>query len=240
MDIVAAEMRRVLRPLDKACSHQAPFAFMYLRVTTGVNDVRFDDPAYLTHLDAVFAGSYFDAARAWKKGRKASVPKAWQMAFGSADGRRVRGLGDLLLGMNAHISRDLPFALAEVGLTNSKGQSVRRDFKYVNSLLGEVQTPMVKAAARRYDPSIDDMTTITLGLVSRPVLWFIEQWRNTAWADAERLVNASPGAERRAVEQDIEKKAASIASVIRWAFAYPPLSRASRSREGYCEDRLSQ
>ena len=45
----------------------------------------------------------------------------------AAKGRQVTGLGNLLLGMNAHINRDLPFVLYSIGLTAPDGSSRKPD-----------------------------------------------------------------------------------------------------------------
>ena len=70
IDAVVAEMTRRFDPLAAACDHRAPFALMYLRVTEAVGREERSgslraDRNYLSHLDAVFARLYFEAADAW-------------------------------------------------------------------------------------------------------------------------------------------------------------------------------
>ena len=131
MDAVVDEMSRRIAALG--CSHLAPFATMYRQVSAeiraSVDARRYADPAYVAHLDSVFATFYFHALDSWRAGRRNQVPQAWRMAFSAADNGQVSTLGDMLLGMNAHISRDLPFALASVGLRYPDGRSAtkRRD-----------------------------------------------------------------------------------------------------------------
>jgi hypothetical protein len=142
--LVVAEMRRRLDVLARQCSHLAPFALMYLRVTAGVEEAqsrgeRFRDLPYLAHLDAVFARFYFRAFDAWRNGSDREVPAAWRLAFEAGERRVVSGIGDLMLGMNAHISRDLPFALAASGLQGTDGQSALPDFNAVNALLNRTR-----------------------------------------------------------------------------------------------------
>src|SRR6202035_2701532 len=97
--VVIDEMRRREDPLLQACSHSAAFGLMYLRVTEGVqtHPVTFADPAYVDHLDAVFASLFFQATDNFAAGRTSQVPGAWQVAFHAAATRAVTGLGDLLL-----------------------------------------------------------------------------------------------------------------------------------------------
>ena len=166
--LVVGEMRRRLDVLARQCSHLAPFALMYLDVTAGVEQAqgrgeRFRDLPYLAHLDAVFAGYYFRAFDAWRKGRDGEVPAAWRLAFEAGERSVVSGIGDLMLGMNAHISRDLPFALAASGLQGTDGQSALPDFNAVNALLNQTAGPMIDEQARRFDPSVKAFTAPVLG-----------------------------------------------------------------------------
>ena len=70
---VAAEMTRRYDLLLARCSHEAPFALMYLRVTQAVATQgarRFGNVQYLNHLDAAFANLYFTAYDNWRAGRR--------------------------------------------------------------------------------------------------------------------------------------------------------------------------
>lgn len=216
IDAVAAEMNRRLDLLAAACDHNAAFALMYLRVTEGVaaDRSRFGHPRYLNHLDAVFARLYFQAFDAWRAGRRGDVPQSWQLAFESADEREVAGIGDMMLGMNAHISRDLPFALYATGLETPSGEDGEPDFDRVNALLESVQSPMIREAARRFDPTIASSTLPLAGVGSSTVAELLVRWRTEAWNNAARLIAApGPGARRRVARQ-IETAAAGRGRVI--------------------------
>ena len=52
-----------------------------------------------------------------------AVPRAWAIAFGAADERAMSAAGNLALGINAHVQRDLPFVLAAIGLVKPDGSS---------------------------------------------------------------------------------------------------------------------
>jgi hypothetical protein len=68
----------------------------------------------------------------------------------------------------------------------------------------------------------------------------VPAWRETAWRNAEALVNAPTPAARALVEDEIETYADSQAKLIRSATAYPPLAdllgRGTRVRDAYCAD----
>ncbi|HWH45969.1 MAG TPA: DUF5995 family protein [Thermoleophilaceae bacterium] len=240
IDEVVREMRRRFELLAARCDHRAAFAFMYLTVTEGVGETGariFENPRYLNHLDAVFAQLYFDAFDAHARGERERVPVAWQIALDAAERRQVTGLGDMLLGMNAHISRDLPFALARIGLETAAGAPARRDYDRVNQLLADVQDPMLAAASDRLDPSIGKFEIAALGFSAGDIAELIATWRSEAYRNAEALIEAPPGARRALVAARIETNAESRARILQAATSYTLLGETSAARDRYCQAR---
>jgi hypothetical protein len=235
-------MTRRFVPLAAACDHDAPFALMYLRVTEAVrrgeaSPSTFSDGPYLARLDAVFAGLYFRAFDAWHDGHRADVPDAWKVAFELADRRRVTGVGDLLLGMNAHISRDLPFAVAELGFRQGDEKVQRRSFDQVNGVLKRIARPILRETARRFDPTIATFALPVLKTNEDNLGVLLSSWRKAALRDAERLLRA-PTPERRAeVALSIGRTAAARAAVIAAATSRVSFSKAGRARDAYCRGR---
>jgi hypothetical protein len=237
--LVVAEMRRRLDVLARQCSHLAPFALMYLRVTAGVEEAqsrgeRFRDLPYLAHLDAVFARFYFRAFDAWRNGSDREVPAAWRLAFEAGERRVVSGIGDLMLGMNAHISRDLPFALAASGLQGTDGQSALPDFNAVNALLNRTAGPMIDEQARRFDPAGKASPAPALGISSLDLGALLGIWRTEAYDNAEKLIAAPTPAARRRVAAAIEANAAQRARLIQVATSYAVLGGSTAARERFC------
>jgi hypothetical protein len=242
VDRVVAEMERRLHGLAAACDHDAPFALMYLRVTQAVRRGETSpganaDAAYLARLDASFARLYFDAFDAWHGGRRSDVPDAWQVAFELADRRRVTGVGDLLLGMNAHISRDLPFAVAGLGFQPGRRSAQQESFAEVNGVLERVARPMLAETARRFDPTIAAFALPVLRANEGNLGVVLGRWRETALRDAERLLQAPTPARRAAIARSIERTAAARAAVIAAATSRVPFSKAGRARDAYCRAR---
>jgi len=232
--IVADEMRRRERPLLASCSHRAAFGLMYLRVTEGVqtNPVNFTDPHGVDHLDAIFANLFFTATDNYGAGQTAQVPMAWQTAFRAADDRSVTGLGDLLLGMNAHISRDLPFALLTSGTVTAPSEQA--DFTRVNQVLIDAQGPIVKEVGARLDPLVSIVAGTALGFSGQTISATIAAWRAEAWRNAQRLAAAPAGPQRDAVAASIDAAAQARADIIVAADHYPPLLPGTIIRDGYC------
>jgi hypothetical protein len=181
-------------------------------------------------VDAVFAKLYFDAYDAWYTGAQQAVPPAWAIAFHAAHDRAVTAEGNLSLGINAHIQRDLPFALAAVGLVKPDGSSRKPDHDKVNVFLDRVTDDLYAELAQRFDPTIDDAN---LPGSADGVFQLIPAWRETAWRNADRLVSAAAPVERAQVASSIEAYAASQAQLIRQSEAYPP-GQDSSARDAYC------
>lgn len=237
VDKAIKEMRRRFEPLAKACDHNAVFGLAYLRTTqtyrwAAATPGFFQDAPFVNHEDIVFATYYFDAYDNWAKGNRAAVPKAWQIAFDSAKAKQVKGSGNVFLGMGAHVNRDLPYVLAGIGLVAPDGSSRKTDHDKVNQFLNAVTNPLLAEVAARFDPGTDDNAGPAL-LGYSGSFQMLAAWRETAWRNAERLVNAPDAAARAQVEQSIEDYAAGINSTLAAAQSYGPL-QTSASRDAYC------
>lgn len=236
---VVREMTRRFDRLAAACDHRAAFAFMYLQVTEGVGDepARFDNEGYLNHLDAVFAQQYFSAYDNYVAGNLDDVPVAWRVAFQSAEREQVTGLGDMLVGMNAHISRDLPFALADIGLETASGESAKPDYDAVNALLADVQEPMLAAASERLDPTVGRFRVPAFDFGSEEVAGLLATWRSEAYRNAEALIEAPTPAARREVAATIERDAESRGRTLAAATSYALTGGSAEDRRAFCESR---
>jgi hypothetical protein len=243
VDAVINEMQRRFTPLAGSCDHNALFALLYLRVTqtyrqeVGANPAFFSDNHFVNHQDVVFANRYFQALDNYSTGHLAQVPQAWQIALDAARTRSVTGTGDLLLGVNAHVQRDLPFVLYAIGLVKPDGSSRKPDHDKVNQILYDAYGPALQEAAGRFDPSVNMQLPIALpvvaGFSNQTFFNVVEAWREVAWRNAERLASAPDDATRAAVARDIENYAASQAQLIRSGTAYG-LLQSSASRDAFC------
>jgi hypothetical protein len=236
VDAVAKEMSKRLAPLASSCSHNALFALLYFDVTNHIGtsvrtDGYFQVPSVISHEDALFASYYFNAYDAWSKGDRVNTPMPWQIALDAAQGHQVSGLGNLLLGMNAHINRDLPFVLYRMGLFNSDGSTRKPDHDKVNSVLYDAYDQAIGEGARRFDSSLSQdsgPTAADSGIQS------VIAWREEAWRNAERLASASSDAERAQITEQINDAATLEAQVIKTAYTYDGITSTSASRDAYC------
>jgi hypothetical protein len=220
------------------CSHLAPFASMYRQVSEEVRASalahRYADPPYVVHLDSVFSTLYYHAIDAWRAGRRNEVPQAWQVAFAAADGQTVTALGDMLLGMNAHISRDLPYALATVGLRNPDGSNATGDVIAVNRDIQRATQPMLAAIRARYEPSLQPPSGLPHWANARELPAIISAWRLEAIRNARDLLAAHSTASLVQVETRIDTTAALRALLIWRATALTHPARQNAERNAYC------
>jgi hypothetical protein len=238
VDQTIREMTRRFEPLASSCDHDAIFALTYLRVTeeyrrTIETPTFFDDTPFVNHEDIVFARYYFAAYDAWEKGQTADVPPAWRVAFAAARDRSVSANGNLLLGINAHVQRDLPFVLYSIGVVKPDGTSRKPDHDRVNQILNRVTDDLIAEIARRFDPTIDDSNLPTT-LDDFGLFQLVVSWRETAWRNAELLAQAPTPEAREEVARGIERYAESQAHELRTGTRYPPLTGGSTARDAYC------
>ena len=237
VDAVIREMTRRFDRLAPECDHDAIFSLVYLRTTeeyrrTIEDPMFFSDTAFVNHEDAVFASYYFDAIDRWNRGDVVGTPPAWRVAFEAADSRSVSASGDMLLGMSAHINRDLPFVLAEIGLVKPDGSSRKPDHDKVNQFLNRVTTTVLAELARRFDPTADD-GNLPGTYDETATLQMVVGWREEAWRNAERLANATTDAQRLQVAQSIEDGAYLEAVSLQTSTAYGPF-QSTAARDAYC------
>jgi hypothetical protein len=237
VDKTIREMTRRFDPLASSCDHNAIFSLVYLRVTEEyrrtVEGPFFDDTPFVNHEDTIFARYYFEAYDAWAAGDIADVPPAWRIAFDAARAHEVSASGDLLLGINGHVNRDLPFVLYSIGLVAPDGSSRKPDHDRVNEILNRVSDDVLAEIARRFDPTVDD-SNLPTSLDDFTLFQTLVAWRESAWRNAESLAAAPTPAAREEVAAQIESNAATEASAIVAATQYPPLSGGSAARDAYC------
>jgi len=229
VDAVIREMTNRFNVLDATCDHNLLFALTYLRTTEQYKNAVtqpgfFSDPNFINHQDANFARMYFDAWDGYRAGTLSSVPRAWQLAFYAADHQQVNGSGNILLGMSAHVNRDLALVLADIGLVKPDGSSRKPDHDKVNVFLNSVVEPLFEEVASRYDPTVDDTQINGTQLDSTAMLQLLVAWREQAWRNAELLVSAPTPEARALVAAQIETTAAIEANLLIVTTSYAPVS----------------
>jgi len=238
LDLVLAEMEARLEA--QGCAHTAPFAFTYLEMTRGVRDAvlepgTFAEPPVNAHADAVFARYYFEAVDNWDAGRIDDVAGAWRIAFGAAASGRTNAATDLLLGINAHISRDLPYVVAGIPEWQRDVDLEHSDFDTINDVIADVKGPMLRKAAARFDPTLALLDLPLPALAAADSTELIGRWRDQALERGIRLSQATSDPAREAVEAEIEREAMATAVLLLNTGTTAPGPLSPADRDGYCE-----
>ena len=186
---VEARMEAVAAPLPEA-DGVARFNELYLAVTRAVvRETRadgYEDPAFISRLDVVFADLYFDAVDADGAGKK--IPKAWQPLF---ERRHTKGIAPLqfaIAGMNAHINHDLAVSLVDVcdewGIDFDEGTTQHADYLVVNKTLERVEGEI---KARYTTGIIGDIDKLAGPLDDVVANWSVARARDNAWMTARTI-----------------------------------------------------
>jgi len=245
VDVVTREMTRHYKSFG--CDHNAVFALLYLRTTEGIrNSIRagyFLDRSLLNREATSFARFYLDPVYAWEQGRDTVVADAWRIAFEHAEDQALHAFGNMFLGINAHVNRDLPFVLYRLGMVRQDdGYAARyEDHMRVDDVLAMTRPIAFQGIALTLDnsiyiPGLLDHLAQDASFLNDPFL--VPKWRQHAWEQAERLRDAPDAAARAAVAADIEAYAASVANEIVEATRYPiefdGRTLTAESRNAYC------
>jgi hypothetical protein len=219
MDGLLRRLRSQWTRLDAACDHRALFSLAYVRITQGLrDDLARPHPRFFRYrkwlIDVIvdFSNRYFAVFRDYAHGRP--VPRSWRIAYDEAMHGDASGGQDVLLASNAHTQHDLPYIYAEMGMRTRGGASRKHDHDGVNAVNAAVFDQLESYYAAHYD---QQFTLIHMGspLDHIGTLEMVKTWREGAWRNAERLMNAKTPGERRQVERSIDMTANVWADFIR-------------------------
>ena len=185
----------LMRALERALPRDDGVVFflrLYRAVTEAVEEVvrpggEYADTRFCRWLDVVFANSFFRALRDGTE-RRAGVPKAWEPLLEARSRPGVLPIQFALAGMNAHINRDLPFALVEtwaaLDLEPRRGSDQHEDFTRLNGLLEQtearVKTELVTGSLGHVERSLGRVDDVV-------AMWKVGRARDAAWVNGETL-----------------------------------------------------
>ena len=210
VDDLLRRLRKQWRPLDAACDHRALWPFAYIQITKLIRaDLARDVPRWFPHrkwfiyVVTDFSNRYFRAYANQFGGRTERVPYSWRVTFDAAAAGDYHAGQDILLASNAHTQYDLPHVYAKLGMRTPSGETRKPNHDGVNEVNTRVFDFIEDEYARRYDPTFSwvDMKPSPLDELGSQEM--VKGWREGAWRNAERLMNARTPAERAEVEQSI-------------------------------------
>ena len=169
----------------------ACFNRMYLIVTQTLKERMrqnfFHDPAFMEHLDIVFANLYLGAVDGFRS-QPSTACRAWNVLFSRRSDPSVVPMQFALAGMNAHINRDLSLAVVtacrDLGTAPENG-SHEADFEKVNRLLAALDAQIRQSFESGLILELDQRAAA--GLENLVGNFGIVAARETAWVNAQTL-----------------------------------------------------
>jgi hypothetical protein len=235
VDQLVEHLRGDWRRYDRSCDHRAVIAFSYLKITRGLRrdlagkgEDLVQDDRWMTYLITTFSNRYRRAFADWDAGR--AVPEPWRITFRAAEAGDVNAGQDVLLFSNAHVQHDLPFALEEMGLRARDGASRKPDHDAVNAINTAVFDPIEDYISANYDPTFELIDAKPLPHDEIGTLELVKLWRETAWRNAERLLNAPTETARDRVAADIAAYSTAWARLI----SAPEIPGTRAQRDAFC------
>lgn len=227
-------LRCVEEHLVAAADRRAIFASVYalttLRVAESIDANEYTNTDWMKSYQTEFANHYRKALNAYVTQQRSQVPNAWLVAFDAAASGQTLIIQDALLGMNAHINYDLPFAIEKVKLSPNT-TSRYLDHTHVNVVLNEVGDEIVAALGSIYGANYAALDA-ALGPADELFLAFgMATARQNAWNNAVLLKN-SQFWNRWIVVGAIDLGAVANANVVLSATLSPGLRATLRALEG--------
>ncbi|HYH62668.1 MAG TPA: DUF5995 family protein [Solirubrobacterales bacterium] len=227
-------LREQWRAFDATCDHRAVISYSYLQITKGLRDDLAEqrkglvkDRRWMTYVIIDFSNMYLKAFADDATGGR--LADAWSLTFESADEGDANAGQDVLMFSNAHVQHDLPFVYEKMGLRARNGNSHKPDHDAVNAINAAVFDPIEKYIAAHYDPLFQTFD-LAVPIEEMGVIEMIKAWREGAWRNGERLLNAETKADRREVVDSIRQTSALWAGLI----SSGGLPGTRESRDAYC------
>jgi hypothetical protein len=189
IEAVAARMETIAAPLPENDGVRR-FNELYLAVTRAVAKesvtATFEDAAFISRLDVVFADLYFAAVGNLDAGRPPS--RAWAPLFEARAKPGIAPLQFAIAGMNAHINHDLVLALVtttkELGHSLDRDTPQHRDYTTVDAILERVQDEIKDRFTTGIIKDIDRAAGRVDDMVAS---WSVSAARDNAWTQAQIL-----------------------------------------------------
>jgi len=146
---------------------------------------QFQDPKWVTKLMLKYVSLYRNALDCDTTQNCEPAP-AWQNAFAENRSGRHHEAIQLLLSISAHINRDLPVALAEIG-TDFNSEKQHSDFQKI-SLIFNRRMPQLIAILQTYETCrLSDWDRVEINKV---IQWAVGRTREESWQNGALLAAA--------------------------------------------------
>jgi hypothetical protein len=188
-----ADVIGIMQTIDATCADEDGlkwFNWLYMTVTQAIeNKVAsggFNDSAWLSELDVIFASLYFDALAGELS--DGACPESWKAMFSVRNQVKIARIQFALAGMNAHNNHDLPVAIVSTcRATNTApehGTPQYNDYTSVNPTLDG----LIDEAKQRLNVRLPgDPLPAVSHLEDLIATWDVSVFREKAWDTAQCL-----------------------------------------------------
>jgi hypothetical protein len=199
IDDIIIELREIERILLEARDRRVIFVTAYrvftqelqLRISVNAGTHEFIDVTWVERCALAFAELYRSALMIFEANEV--IPDVWRLSFETAVKNKGTMILDLLLGMNAHINRDLPHALFQlrdlIG-TDEQRDLRRQDYTAINRVLSSAVDPIQQKISELYLPVLNIFDDILGPLDEQLTDFSFEKARANSWANGMALINA--------------------------------------------------
>jgi len=210
VDDVVVGLAALARELQAARDLRGLFVIAYMATThtlaQWIERGIFLDNQAATRYVVAFANEYRRALAGCVTGERSSVPVAWQQFFDACDERSGTAFQCLMLGINAHVNRDLPYAVIEAGV-DVECTSCYQDYARINDV-ARLNVPLVRQRVGRAYGREFSLGQRWFGrVIDAYVARSLERARRHSWSLAQLLARASTESARAQVDRVIERRA---------------------------------
>jgi hypothetical protein len=203
---------------------RAVFVSAYLQVTgvilQWIAAKRFQDNVWVDGYLLTFANLYRDALLKYETNPDA-MPGAWRISFAESQSDKALVIQDLILGVHAHVNRDLAFALAAANIGPNVA-SRYADHNLVNDALDSVINPMQDRIAQLYSRGLGVLDHL-LGPLDEELSSFdIRVAREHAWEMGMALIRAAGSPTLSSLQDGIDRQATILSKLILFANVKAP------------------
>jgi hypothetical protein len=202
------------------------YYIMTLEVHAAVNQLGdykrqiFLDPAWIVRLSGLFASLYFRSLDTFERDPSLDVERAWKIAYKTAEKDHSTVLQNALLGINAHINYDLPYAIAKNLREHDDVEShlklkMRKfDHDQVNNLLIRAIDPIQDVLAQDYGEAISLVDRMLGQLDEKISETRLAYYRERVWWDAMSFVSAVNDGQEDIVRAKLNWESYKVAQIL--------------------------
>lgn len=193
------------------------FVTAYLEITRTIQEwLRrryFIDNEMVARYVVAFANLYRRAFANYECEARDKVPDSWVLSFDASRNGKCTITQDLLLGINAHINHDLPFAVLQANL-NLSCESCYRDHTRINDALHLATRNIRHKIVSIYQPSLRIQNLFLGRSIDKLIAVAFQEARQNAWTAAQALGSADSPVEKQKIGQIVHDRAALAGQLI--------------------------